>query len=367
MQSDIQVFRDRPAERTAKFVMFGLMPKILEYMFYVGAGGYVGKRVMRKFSQYYHLNYQMIPLWTQLNGKSVAITLPQTETDQFLTGAMWLAMVHKQDGFMADLASFVAGQAPSQNPLLQFPVYLFDLMTKTNPYDWHARRSAIADWIYQQKDYRLIGNEFPYLLPGKTLQAHLKFMWGQYGGNAIMRMDSNNLEENKSTLEKTIGVPIFGGPLGAWVRVSDYGVYENMKEVIDKVTVTEAREKGNVREAIIDRINMTDKPSAKDAYDTYLQLLKAGDLKRELRQMPFGDFLKLYETYAARKTGNQEVDALESLGTDNRKRAVALAHLRAELDDADFSVVFMEALRRKLLNPEVIYLSGIDVSKIRQR
>lgn len=364
MRADAEVWRTRPVESLFKFALGGLMPKLLMYAGAIGLMGYGTKRIYDGFSNYEKSNYFIVPLGITAQGKSVGLFIPMPETYRFLTGMLWKLMDVRKHGAMSELFNYAAGQAPSLNPMIQMAISALQVASGQNPYDYYRGRNALADTIFRAKDWGFHAQDnFPYVKMGSTLREYVKYSLNQMGFSIIHRFDTNQINPIKGDLEKMLGFPFVSNVVGRWLRVSDFGYYEQAKDVIEKVQQTEARQTLDVRQATVDRINGVDHPGIKDAAELYNQLLKDRHLNRGMKIIPFKDFLKQYDRLAEQKTGDPYMDSLLYLGQTTQQKAMLLAHFSEELSPQDFRNFLMAAVQKKLISPEAIATSGIDLGK----
>jgi len=168
-----------------------------------------------------------IPLFTvkgetSADDKTLYLPLPTSEVGSVQQG-MWyhlFNMMFEKRGEavvddLMDVFSDIYSAAPGNaHPLLKVGAALGQYAGHQNPVDPHYKTPIIP-----QKEYRVsTANDLKHLG---------RYAWNNLGGATLWRLDRKPLDfKDKWWLEKALGLPLVGAPLGRVVRVSNRGLEE---------------------------------------------------------------------------------------------------------------------------------------------
>jgi hypothetical protein len=329
-RGDLEVFRKRPGEYSWKTFQYGVFPKLLMYGALLGMAGEGTRRVMKKVPSYDLLNYITVPLGLDKNDKAVYLRIPMNETDRILSGLMMFGLLGDRGKDQRALFDYMAGQAPTLTPTLSILNDIRQYLAGKNPYDSFRGKLAIPDLLMQAMDTR-------------THAAFLKYLANEAGSGIIHRFDTDTLDKTKTKLEKVLGFPLVNNIIGRFLKVSNYGEFEELKAVSNEVRQEKARDYLDKRDAIVASVNSIDKPTQVDAMRLYGKMVKEGGLRKGTRIMSPGEFVKEYMRYVEKKAGDPRINALV-FSTSNEEKAAILRHLKGTLASEEYKAVLKQAL-----------------------
>lgn len=343
-RSDTEVLRERPAEYLFKTAKLNLMPKLIMYAATTGFMGYGVKKIFDGVSEYDKANYQIIPLGIDANGKSVYLRVPEDEIGRFIGGVMWKILGQGKNRDIADLFAFMSGQAPNLTPSLGILQDILQYASGQNPYDYYRGRNALPDTVFQAQDWH-------------TRVEFLKYLSNMGGLGIIHRFDTNKITPIKSELEKMLGLPLVDNIVGRFIKISDYGEYEDAKQVVASQQKAEAHMRLNEQDALADHINAVDKPNINDMVKLYFDMRKNGLLERGIKPVSLQEFKKAYDTATEKKTSDIYVDSMIFQAKTTPEKAALLAHYQLILPKAQYNQVFQKLLSTREIGPEVMILA----------
>jgi len=228
-RGDLEVMKDRPAEYMYKTVQNNVVPKLIMYGMAVGMFGEESKTIMDGVSEYDKMNYIIIPIGLGKNGESIYFRIPQDETGRVFGGITWKSLNQGKDEDVRTVVDYTAGQLPTLSPPLTAIGSLIDYFSDQMPYDHFRQRPALNqttwDAGYPERDKAMAG-----------------YMWNTLGGGIYKRYDTQNLEKIKSDIEELIHFPILENTLGRFLKVSDYGVRQELQKATEPVVQQSAKE-----------------------------------------------------------------------------------------------------------------------------
>lgn len=348
-RSDIEVARARPEEYAWKTAKLNLIPKLVMFGAAVGLMGAKIKDLMDGVPEYDKANYLIIPFGKMKNGRTFYMRMPQDESGRFLGALLWKAMNRSSNA--ADLVDFMAGQAPTLNPVLGATADAVQYMSGKNPYDWFRGRSVIPDQVFEA------GGE-------RSHKAFLKYLANSLGASVVHQFDTNDLDRAKTDLEKGLGLPIASNIVGRFLKVSDYGKFEMIQREAMKSRQGQASTKLDERDALVQHLNAVNEPGVADAGKLYADMLKEGMLRtgRGTGIAGFPEFLKEYNRFAEKKGGDPYMNALV-FAKSNEERADLLSYYRKTLPKDDYEKVMAQAMAEGALTAKPLMLSYIEEKK----
>ena len=228
-RGDLEVMKDRPGEYMYKTMQNNIVPKMLMYGMAVGMFGDETKTIMDGVSEYDKMNYIIIPLGLGENGESIYFRIPQDETGRVFGGIFWKMIGQGKEQDVRTVIDYTSGQLPTLSPVLTSIGAMKDYMSGQMPYDNFRQRSAINqttwDAGFPERDKAMAG-----------------YMWNTMGGGIYKRYDTQNLEKIKTDLEELIHFPIMENTLGRFLKVSDYGVRQELQEAAKGVKQESAQQ-----------------------------------------------------------------------------------------------------------------------------
>lgn len=244
---DIESYREGKVGYATKTVAANVVPKLLMYLGSIGALGLGIKKIYDRATEYDKANYTIVPLGMTENGKAVYLRVPQDEVGRFLGGVLWKAMTTRKAKDIVQLTDYTAGQVPSLAPVISMATDMAQYYTGRNPYDAFRGRYVLDQTVFEAGGWR-------------SQKEFLKYMAKQGGVNLVYKFKSDRDVEVKSELEKVLAYPILSNILGRFVKVTDYGVREQVNEALEPVRQKRAEDIVLSRDAIV-KIAKGEKPS----------------------------------------------------------------------------------------------------------
>jgi hypothetical protein len=270
MKASWQSYQEDKAAFMWKMMKYDVMPKVAQYAAGLGLFGVGVKKLMDNIPDHDKKNYLTIPLGSTENGKTVYMVIPQDFSGQTVTGMLWSMANAGKNKDMGQLFDYMSGQIPYSglNPLLGVIMDVAQYLSGKNPYDSFRGKPAIPDQKFEA------GGKW-------AARAMAKYVANQLGSASILyRFNNDGLDKVKGELEEAIGIPVVGRAIERFIRVSNGGTVEQLKEIAQEVRKVRAGENLTVQDKIIDHINETKTPSIKDAVGLYELLVKSGTIKR---------------------------------------------------------------------------------------
>jgi hypothetical protein len=213
------------------------------------------RKVLLLYTKVYRLatpgdlrNKQIIPLWVDDKGKAWYIALPMDHAGQFIHNIVYRIfdgfLGEKGDGSFSstihDVLSYLAGEIPSLNPLLQLAVDLTMLGLGFNPPDLWRGGYKIRRKIFEARDPQMWKDLFL-----RDLQQNL----GPTLGPLTLGLlgDEDLRQKFMAAVRGTI-------PGAAILRVSDYGVRAEVAERMKRRSQEQARKSLAAERIILDAI-----------------------------------------------------------------------------------------------------------------
>jgi hypothetical protein len=224
----------RKAELAYKTVKYHVIPRIAAILALVGFFGEGIRRVMMGVTEHDMSNYHIIPLGETPSGRSVYLRIPQDEFGRLMGGLMHKVMMQtlKKDApsWGPELLDYLGGEIPSFNPLVGAMWDVGAYMTGHAPYDFFRRREGYSDLVAEAGGTR-------------EAKAFAKYMSNKMGGGIVHRFKTDNPHKVEKEFEKYIAIPGLSNVVGRWIKVTDYGKSEKIREEKFKPLRSEESEK----------------------------------------------------------------------------------------------------------------------------
>jgi len=175
------------------------------------------QELMLAISDYDLANYNCIPFGITKSGKVIYLRIPMDEEARAFGGVLWNMLNKDPRAAGMNVIDYAAGQLPSRYPLFTMVKNWSDYLGGKNPYDDFRGRGLLSDEEFEAQDMRGF----------KTM---LRDTWNTVGGGIIHRFNSDDPRDVKSQLEKVLGLPVMSNFAGRWIRVSDRGIHEMIRE-----------------------------------------------------------------------------------------------------------------------------------------
>lgn len=219
-KADIKI-ATQPTTRSGYWLKTALsvfIPKLLMYAALYGVFGDDLEEMMRDVSEYDRMNYQIIPLYKDVNtNKTVYLRIPNDEGGRFIGGLFWKSLNINELSFrdLATLFEYSADQLPSIAPSIEGVGAIITYLSGNNPYDNFRQRNVIPDREFKA------GTEYSFPI-------FLDWLLKSQGAHIVAPRIITDPPDRVSTLERGLALPVINGVLGRWVKVSDQGSREEL-------------------------------------------------------------------------------------------------------------------------------------------
>lgn len=308
-----------------------LLPKALMFAALLGLFGGTIKKIMEGASEYDRTNYTIIPLGIDSKtGKSVYLRIPQDETGKLLSGAFWKAIISpiNDQGIsrdLADISSYAGGQAPNLNPVINSILKTIDFTGGKNPYDSFRGRNVISDTAFKA------GGIY-------ALKEFLVWQWNNLGGNIFKTFNvSTTPQEKQSIGEFILNFPIISNVIGRFIKVSNAGESQALRQVSQNVQAGKAAQTLNEKYVINKYVEKVNKGDLNDAEQKQLEnevvkeILGHEPANGEERARAT-NIKKKFRLAIKKGEADPRVDALIS-ATSNDEKLALLSEIKKELGD----------------------------------
>lgn len=291
------------------------------------------RRAMEGVTEYDKTNYIIIPFGIDEKGQTKYLRLPQDDTGRLLGGLAWKALrTLKGDksvlSTLAQIVDYTAGQTPAVTPSLGAVGDLVDYASGRNIYDSFRSRNVFTDDEWKARDVstfkKFVGYEF------QTLGGAI--VWKFYAGETRPK--------ELTTGQKILELPVLSNVAGRWIRITDFGKHEALREIKQSTDADEARHRRN------------EKAGVNDAIQDYLQLQpfersqrRRMDLARQVVRDVYGDRPKPEQTRratqvakkiflgAVRGEADPLVEEVMSAGSNAQAKAMIVEAKKSMSDD----------------------------------
>ena len=351
IRSDIEVAND-PKTRSGfwyKTAKIAFLPKVLMLAALLGLWGDDEKELMEGVSEYDRANYTIIPFGKDENGKTIYFRLPSDETSRFLSGVFWKILTlgnHEQSAVrdLLDVLSYTGGQIPSISPAIESVSATAQFLAGQNPYDFFRGRNVISDTTFKAGG-----------LP--ATKSFLGWQFQQAGGGIFYRFyHEPTAPKEQSATEKVFNLPVFGNIAGRFLRVSDYGKIEKLRNIEKRVESEQARETLLERDLINKYV--------KEAQDKNIRFatkqIEDALVKERYGKMPTekddiedkNRLLKKFRTSLKRGDADAQTIAIIDANT-NEAKAQILGSIKEDMSEAEFKKYIAELVADKIISDAV--------------
>jgi len=211
--------------------------KLLMFLASAGVFGDDLKDFYDKQSEYDKTNYNVIPLGFTEEGKAIAIRIPSDEGGRLIGAIFWKMMntAYKGDPEgLQQIFAFGAGQLPSVSPAINIAGVWSQYIGGQNPYDTFRGKNIIDNTTWNAGG-------------GAALKKMVYWTVNQSGQVNLATYDTSS----ESGVEKAIRVTPL---INRFIRITDYGIKEQAKEITEPVIQQAARDVIKEREVISEYI-----------------------------------------------------------------------------------------------------------------
>jgi hypothetical protein len=220
LRSVAKAAKHHPGEFAAKATLGILMPTVLQSLAVMGLLGDDLEEMYKSVGDYDLTNYLVFPFgWEdKAQGKVKYLRFPLWEPARMAHGLLFGQITGRGEKPL----SHAGGQVPGLNPLLTATAAWMDYKLRgRNPYDSHYGREILDPDVFK------VGGT-----PADA--AMLKWTWNQLGGSVLFRFDTRpELIKNDTPLEKSLKAPGVSNLVGRFLRVSNRGILDADRKVIE--------------------------------------------------------------------------------------------------------------------------------------
>lgn len=349
IRSDYEI-ATKPKSRGAywlKTVQSELLPKLLMLMATYGIFGDWLKDFFDKVGEYDKANYTVIPMGIDENGKAKYFRMPSDESGRLIGGIFWKAFKSFEDPeklaelkTYTDILSFAGGQIPSFSPVVDLTIHtLPTYLAGNNPYDFFRGRPILTD------EQQLAGGT-------ERLKPFMAYLFQQLGGGVFMKLYTNETVPRNPTLsEKVVDLPLISNIAGRFIKTSDYGETEKLREITNEVRSDKARESISNKREVFSAVQDAYGKSYGEQQAIKKQMIKdiLGDKinTKDLRDKK-NSLEKRFTTLIIRGEADPKVDALVTAQSNDEKVAL-LTEYQKTMSKSEF-----EDLRKFIIKNRVV-------------
>jgi hypothetical protein len=324
-----------------KTVAANMLPKLLLAAGAAGLGGSILKRIIDGMSEYDKSNYTSIPLGLDKNGKSIYLRIPEDYEGQFWSALAW-KLAHGRVMGKGGAVNLTAEQVPwsptKLNPYLKVGGDLLDYYGYgNNPTDEWRGRPVLTDLEFEA---------------GGTAAASglAKHSWRELGGTVLYDPARNELVKTKTPVEEILrSFP--GNILGAFLKISDQGIADRLRDVRQEVRQEKAAGtldvQGRIQKSINAAVKAKGKPDRGDMRQLYRELRSEGKVSRDVSET---EFQSRYFRWAARVPGNPYLEAIINAQSNTEKERLLMEY-RKILSPAEYERLLGEMMRARTQSP----------------
>lgn len=352
IRSDFEVATE-PKTRSGywwKTMQATILPKLLMFLASLGVFGAYIKKMFDKVSEYDKTNYTVVPLGIDQNDKAIYFRMPQDETGRLIGGIFWKLAGVTQDpkklaelGTYTDFISYAGGQAPSVSPSITALYATQTFLAGENPYDFFRNRPVLTTEQMQA------GGKY------KT-KPFLAYMFDNLGGGVFTKLYSNDtVPKNPSLGEKAVGLPVVSNIAGRFIKFSNYGETEKLREITGEIKTTKARENIENRKVIFNAVDSAKGKPYGEAQAIKKQMIldlfggKLPTTKEDRIKMR--TFEKRFDTLRIRGTADAKVDALITAQSNDEKVAL-LKEYKSTMTDKEFTDLRNFIIKNKVVSSD---------------
>lgn len=360
LRADVSV-ATRPETRGGfwfKTAALNILPKVVAFGLLAGMGGGSKedkerkKRLWGNISEYDFTNYQPFPIGTDERGRTVYLRLPQDDIGRLIGGLVWKALgLARGDrdtmtGVM-QVMSYTAGEAPALTPSITAPVNVLDFLSGINLMDRFRGQPLFTDDEFKAKDSRMV-------------RKFVGWQFQQVGGSVFWKfVPGEVLPRTESPGQKLLNFPVVSNVAGRWLKISNYGEVESLRNIRGAVEREEARARLDQKEEINAVVRQWRSLQPWEQTTEWRR-----NKAREIVNAVYADASKLEKAEKAHrlektlkialKRGEADpfVDQLLS-ATSNKQKAAILEAAKVSKGDADYQEWFADLRREKLISDEL--------------
>ncbi len=325
-----------------KTMKVNILPKILMFLAGLGLFGAAVKKAMDDASEYDKTNYNVIPLGTDTDGKTIYFRMPQDESGRLIGALAWKALSSWTNrtpwtADLAQIASLSAGQLPNISPTIPAAKAMFDYLSGQNPYDAFKNRNVLTDDVFAAGGMR-------------AHKAFLGWEFNQLGGGIIQRFYAENGQPpaTEGTVSKFVNLPVISNILGRFIRVTNYGTTEQLAAIKKETQAIEAEARLDKKAVINKYVELAQQnPSKKAQYEQQLAREQfAGTTPTTAQRKAL---ISSFRLALLKGSSPAEVQALVSANTNVEKAAI-LKELKGKMTAGEYKNLLNKAQQEGVIS-----------------
>jgi Peptidase family M48 len=319
------------------------------------------RKNLRSISEYDMTNYLPIPLGLD-DGNAIYIRFPQDDSGRLIGGLVWKLLQGLRGDKEAMQAAhqvldYTAGQFPSLTPALTAPAAVTAFVSGKNIYEPFRNR-----FLFTEEEMAAGG--------WRKLKKFIGYEFQQIGGGLFWKFYPGEARPEEETRGQTIlEAPILSNIVGRWIKISDYGRTEKLREAGAIVKGEEARarfaEKDAVNEALAEYRKLAPPKQTRSqqqrlANEIVKKLYPDAPMAKRLEERR--DILKKIRMGLVRGKADQVVERVMSATSNAQKTAIIVAASK-DMAEAEFDTWFSKAKREGVVSTEVAISTRRELKK----
>jgi len=304
---------------------------------------------LRGISEYDLTNYIPVPLGVDSQGNSIYLRLPQADAGRLVGGLTWKLLkmfTGERDvlGSAAQVLDYTAGQFPGLTPVFGVAGDVVQFASGGRVYDPFRNR-----FLFTEDEMRAGGT--------RALTKFLKYEFQEVGGGILMRFDVVERPRDRTAGQKALELPIVSNVLGRWIKISNYGEVERLRQAQGTVQRDEAQVRLNEKDAVADAVrDLMALPSTArtpkalhDKATAVVDALYASEPAAEKNRQR-ADVLRKLRMGMARGQSDPVVDAVMG-ATSNAQKAAIIQRARRSMSAESFDAWMQNATEQRVVSP----------------
>jgi len=332
-----------------KTVVADVVPQALKIAILQGIFGEALKELFEEIPEWDIMNYDIIPISLDENGKPIYARIPKDESGRLVSAIVWKLLKSPEYGIsMQDITSIFAGFGevlPNLNPTITILGDIYKYAIGQNPTDYRGR-NMIPDKEWAAR------NKTP-----DALKIFLSETLKNMGIGVILPTDYKWQTESTITpLQKFLGLPFINKTVGNFIKVSDYGAIQRANALKQEIAGERAarilQDDKNVDKRLREFLAEPNKTS--ELAEQYANLAAFDSLKKQ------GDFTPDEEKRIKAIKDKFKIGAIKGFGDPklnsfinadtNEEKAYLILRYTQELNETDLKQLQNELQTFKLIN-----------------
>lgn len=332
--------RERPWTYGFKTFIANILPTLLFSAMVAGFFDWISediKNTAKKAGKYLRRMYHLIPIGSWKDD-GVFLSLPKSYPGQVQGAIIDSIITGDFTGTAGAISQTIAAEPYHMSPVLDslwdwISYYGFDAVPRNSFYGADIMSKQVAE----------AGGK-------EAFKALSRETWNNFFGGLLYRFRPDSVTETNTEIKDLLGSPASLG-LGKFIRITDQGIREWNRNIVEKVRKLEAQEHIELKKSKIETINkLITKPTLEDAHRYWSVLVEEG--KIDYIQTPFRTFANSYIKMGTHKEGNPYIDAFAS-ATTNRQKATYLEEWKKGLKPQEYKQIFNMLAESRLIPPAV--------------